>query len=48
MGPGISNAAAILAWTMLPALISLGIAIFLIVLAYRLVRAVEKIADKIG
>jgi hypothetical protein len=37
-----------IAWTMFPAFIGLGIAVFLIVLAVRLVRAVEKIADKLG
>jgi len=35
-------------WTFIPALVSLAVAIFLIVLAVRLVRAVEKIADKLG
>jgi len=40
--------AAMFMWTAVPMLISIGIAVFLIVLAVRLVRAVEKIADKLG
>ena len=39
---------AVFFWTMLPMLISIGVAVFMIVLAVRLVRAVEKIADRIG
>lgn len=42
------NGAAILAWTMVPMIISIGIAVFFIILAVRLVQAVEKIADKLG
>ena len=41
------DSSAILVWTMLPMLISIGIAVFFIVLAVRLVRAVEKIAEKL-
>jgi Ca2+/H+ antiporter len=35
-------------WSVLPMLISIGIAVFFIILAIRLVRAVERIADKLG
>lgn len=35
-------------WTLFPMLVSVGIAVFFIVLALRLVRAVEKIAEKLG
>ena len=47
MGPGVYSPA-IMVLTFIPALIGIGIAIFLIVLAYRLVRAVEQIAAKLG
>ena len=40
------DSTAMFAWTVLPALISIGLAILFVVLAVRLVRAVEKIADK--
>ncbi len=39
---------AMLIWTMVPMLISVGIAVLFIVLAVRLVRAVERIAEKMG
>jgi Ca2+/H+ antiporter len=35
-------------WSFVPMVVSLAVAILLIVLAVRLVRAVEKIADKLG
>jgi hypothetical protein len=37
-----------LLWTIFPMLVSVGIAVLFIVLAVRLVRAVEKIAEKLG
>ena len=42
------NSAAVFAWTVLPILFSIGIALFFVVMAIRLVRAVERIADKLG
>ena len=33
-------------WSFIPMLVSLALAVFLLVLAVRLVRAVERIADK--
>ena len=46
MGPGVFSPA-LMVMTFLPALIGVAIAIFLIALAYRLVRAVESIAEKL-
>ncbi len=37
-----------LAWTVMPMFISIGVAVLFVVLAVRLVRAVERIADKLG
>ena len=42
----VGDSMARLAWTILPAFISIGIAVVFIVLAVRLVRAVEKISEK--
>ncbi len=37
-----------LAWTVMPMFISIGVAVLFVVLAVRLVRAVERIEDKLG
>ena len=42
------DSTAVLAWTLVPMLVSVGIGVLFIVLAVRLVRAVEKIAEKLG
>ena len=39
---------AMLILTMLPMLVGIGLAVFFVVLGVRLVRAVERIADKVG
>jgi Ca2+/H+ antiporter len=42
------SSAAAFFWAFIPALVSIGVAVFFILLAIRLVRAVERIADKLG
>jgi Ca2+/H+ antiporter len=42
------DSAVVYLWTFIPALVSIGLAVLFIILAVRLVRAVERIADKLG
>ena len=42
------DSSVMLLWTMFPMLMSIGVAVLLIILAFRLERAVEKIAEKLG